>query len=256
MTTTTRTPPDHLAGLDRLAHVSLDEVLALAPLQSRRDRKYVLQRTEFPAFLADLPPTTRVLAIERRTLMGYQSVYFDTDSLHCFRSTARKRPQRAKVRTRTYLDTGRTWLEVKQRDRCGMTHKLRQPHARQDAYDLADGAAFVDAVQDRVSAASLSPVLRTTYKRVTLLLDDAVRATIDVGLQCVDLRDGSTVSPDGLVLIETKSPAGPSACDRLLWRHGHRPTKVSKYATGLCALHPELPSNRWHRVLHRNFPTT
>ena len=34
---------------------------------------------------------------------------------------------------------------------------------------------------------------------------------------------------------------------------GVRPSSVSKYAVGVAALHPELPSNLWHQTLRRYF---
>ena len=60
--------------------------------------------------------------------------------------------------------------------------------------------------------------------------------------------------PD-LVIAETKSGSHPSAVDRLLWRSGHRPISISKYGTGLAALHRELPANKWARVLRHHFHT-
>ena len=69
--------------------------------------------------------------------------------------------------------------------------------------------------------------------------------------------DGSSGGPQlalpGLAIVETKSSSTPSAADRRLWRHGHRPTRVSKYGTGLAALHEHLPANKWHPVLRRHF---
>lgn len=53
---------------------------------------------------------------------------------------------------------------------------------------------------------------------------------------------------------------GPEACrvptelDRLLWRRGHRPVCLSKYGAGLAALTPDLPDEKWHRVLTRHIP--
>ncbi len=49
--------------------------------------------------------------------------------------------------------------------------------------------------------------------------------------------------------METKTATTPCGVDRLLWSLGHRPTAISKFATGLAALHPELPHTRWRRVL-------
>ena len=41
--------------------------------------------------------------------------------------------------------------------------------------------------------------------------------------------------------------------DRLLWANGHRPASISKFGTGLAALRPGLPRNKWSRVLRRHF---
>ncbi|OUE09106.1 hypothetical protein CMsap09_09190 [Clavibacter michiganensis] len=56
-----------------------------------------------------------------------------------------------------------------------------------------------------------------------------------------------------MAIVETKSGSRPSAVDRLLWSHGHRPSTISKYGTGLAALRDDLPSNKWNRVLRRHF---
>ena len=54
--------------------------------------------------------------------------------------------------------------------------------------------------------------------------------------------------PD-FAIVETKSTGRASRIDRTLWRLGYRPQRISKCATGLAALHRELPRNRWTRVL-------
>ena len=53
--------------------------------------------------------------------------------------------------------------------------------------------------------------------------------------------------------IVSVSLSAASATDRLLWRAGHRPVPVSKFATGLAALNPDLPRNRWARILRGPF---
>ena len=60
---------------------------------------------------------------------------------------------------------------------------------------------------------------------------------------------GEPVAVAGLAVVETKNPATPSPADRVLWDAGHRPARISKYATGMALLHPELPANRWYRTL-------
>ncbi len=104
-----------------------------------------------------------------------------------------------------------------------------------------------------MASLDLRPTLTTAYDRITLYLPaDQARVTIDTGLSWT-LTDGRRLAPADLVIVETKSARAVGAVDRLLWSAGHRPTSISKYGTGLAALRPELPSNRWHRVLHRHF---
>ncbi len=238
-----------LAGLD---DVDLDELNRTAALLVRHDRKYALTNSQVHAVLADLPHDTRVLAIDGSRQLSYGSVYFDTPTLACFLDTAHRRPRRAKVRTRHYLDSGDRWLEVKERDQRGATHKWRRPHRALDALDT-DDLDWVATHTSHVDTTALAPTLTTSYRRTTLLLPDESRATIDVGLRCTSLPDDQTVAPGDLVLVETKSAGRPTTLDRLLWAHGHRSERVSKYATGLAAVHPELPHNAWHRLLTRHF---
>lgn len=56
---------------------------------------------------------------------------------------------------------------------------------------------------------------------------------------------------DGAVILETKSGSASGPLDRHLWAHGIRPSRISKFATGMAALCPELPANRWNRTLRR-----
>ena len=76
--------------------------------------------------------------------------------------------------------------------------------------------------------------------------------TIDTGLTWA-LPDGTAVRICDRAIVETKSNQTISDVDRLLWSLQHRPCSVSKYGTGLAALRPELPANRWRPVLRRHF---
>jgi len=65
--------------------------------------------------------------------------------------------------------------------------------------------------------------------------------------------DGGGFELPGMTIVETKSMSQASEVDRILWRLGARPVSLSKYATGLAALHPELPRNKWSRLLRGPF---
>ena len=107
-------------------------------------------------------------------------------------------------------------------------------------------------------ADALVPVMDTTYERTTLHLpDDSARATIDAALTWGALgpdgaRTDRRMAINGLTVMETKNPSAAAPTDRLLWAQGHRPTRLSKYATGMAVLHEKLPTNRWHRTITRD----
>lgn len=239
--------------VDHLQPVGLDELVATADLQTRKDRKYLVPSADLPGLVAALDEG-RVLTIDDRTRFAYRSVYFDTPRLDAYLDAAHRRPSRFKVRTRRYVDTGLCMLEVKTRDRRGRTVKHRAACEPGEENGLTGEArAFVRTIDEtRPVANELGVTLTTTYHRTTLLLDDThpARVTIDTGL----IWEGADARlPLGrLALIETKTGGRPSAFDHILWRAGHRPTTISKYCTGLAALHPGLPANKWNRVLRHH----
>lgn len=241
-----------LRGLAAREPVTLDELNRTAALLTRVDRKYVLTSAEADAFILGLPREARVLDIDGCRRFGYHSTYFDTAGLACFLGTAHRRRRRYKVRTRRYVDTDQQFLEVKTR-RGGSTVKHRV--AWEEAIHHLDGGArdFVAEAlgDDRIRLdGELEPVLDVTYTRSTFLMPDgAARATVDTHLAWFDRQTGGERTAAGLVIVETKSCSSPSVADRVLWGRGHRPVAVSKYATGLATLRPELPHNRWHRLL-------
>lgn len=251
-----------LTALAQLRPVDLDELNSAAELQTRVDRKYLVPRACLADVLADLPTGARILEIGGERSLRYASQYFDTPTLDSYYGAARGRRRRFKVRARTYLDSGGSFLEVKTRGGRAATVKARVPvtgdvlddDAVAYATDLLTDAG-IPAADDVATA--LVPVLVTRYRRATVLLpatgsSDASRGTIDTELTWI-AHDGRMLELSASVIVETKSGQRPGALDRALWRRGHRPATVSKYGTGMAALHPALPAHKWRRALDRHF---
>jgi hypothetical protein len=238
--------------------IGLDELMALAELQTRVDRKYFVPAAIFHRMIAELSPAMRVLEIDGRRTFGYESIYFDTPGLDGYHAHIQRRRQRFKARTRTYTDSGQCMFEVKLEGARGETVKRRVPHPIEHSGELTGAAlahlhtALFDAY-GWTRPPRLQPTLATTYRRTTFVSRTGdVRLTCDVALSCLDVhhevRDTGTH-----VLVESKSTGGGNAPDRILRRFGVRPVSVSKYCVGIAALHPQLPSNPWHRTLRRYF---
>lgn len=244
------------AALAQLPGISLAAVVAGLDLQTRRDRKYLLPDGVLEELLPTVP--ARALTIAGARSFRYESRYFDTPTWASYLGAARRRPHRFKVRTRTYLDSGECMLEVKVRDRRGNTVKHRVPHPIAARHHLtADATRFVAGIpQARAHADQLDSALEVAYLRSTLVLDGAdVRVTVDRD-PTWSIDDAPPIRLAGLTLVETKTPGPASSLDRLLWRAGHRPVTISKYCTGLALLHPDLPDNKWHRVLQHHLRPT
>ena len=270
-----------------LFSTTLEDLNSAASLLTRVDRKYLVASSAAQNVVDALTGRALVLDIDGRRSFSYASTYFDTPGLDSYLQAARKRRHRFKIRTRSYLDSGLTFLEVKTRGPRGATIKQRLDYRAADADRLTEeGIDFVveclapltgSAQEARRTAQSLRPVMATTYRRTTLHLpDDDARATIDTDLAWTALAPRSGASSGSssttgagrtrptvvgrgasraagpFAVVETKNPARHSPPDRYLWAAGPRPSRISQYAPGMAALHPELPANKWHRLLTRD----
>jgi len=236
-----------------LSAISLGELKANAELQTRKDRKYIVPVSMLSSILSSCD--LRALEVEDRRSFRYESVYFDTPSRTSYRAAAQKRRRRFKVRTRSYLDTGICRLEVKTRAGRGLNSKTRMGYSIEQRTTLTNRA--VDFLSDFELIAplrrDLEPVITTSYRRSTLFDPEASsRITVDTGLVW-RTPDGACAQLTDVAIVETKTGGSPCRVDRRLWEAHHRPTKISKYGTGLAALAPGLPANKWSRVLRHHF---
>jgi hypothetical protein len=244
-------------AVEDLAPISLEDLIRQAPLMSRLDRKYLLPVAAVPRLLTELSASTQVLQIGQNRQFRYRSVYFDTVDLRSYHSTAYRRRQRFKVRTRSYLDSDLHVLELKTRRTRGITTKQRAPYAGDGCtLDPADHVQLQELLDENgvaVTPDELAPVLITRYVRTTLFSPGSLsRVTVDADLTW-DLVDGPSLALPSWVIVEVKSTRASCDADRLLWSMGHRPCSVSKYGTGLAALRPDLPSHHWARLIRRHF---
>jgi hypothetical protein len=242
-----------------LPHITLEELVEVAELLHRTDRKYVVTEAQLSELVVALEGDVRVLSVEGRRSARYDSVYFDTPQRESYLASAHRRRRRFKVRTRSYLDSQQTYLEVKVRDARRRTVKLRTPYAFDDRGILNAAAyefltqIFIEHGLAHDAVAALVPTLHTEFCRVTLFIPSAgCRMTLDTELR-LDRPDGDAVAVADLIILETKSDAGDRRVDRLLWRMGVRPQSVSKFAIGSALLDPTLPDNKWSRTISRHF---
>ncbi|MEW9547383.1 polyphosphate polymerase domain-containing protein [Nonomuraea sp. NPDC050783] len=233
------------------APVGLEEV---PELMSRVDHKYIVTADVMVRLAAELGDRFAVLRIAGRRQFRYSSTYFDTPDLLTFRQHRQERRRRFKLRTRTYVDGGGSWLELKLNGARGGTDKHRIPYDDAPAHILTGQALdFVsDTLVSRLHLTApdpLGPVLSTDYRRVTLVdRSGTARLTCDSGLVCRS-GDRRVAARRDLVLLESKSADGRAVADRVLRGLGARPVPVSKYCLAVTALRHRR-ANQWLPVVH------
>lgn len=236
--------------------IGLDEVIAEAALQTRVDRKFLLTPEEFTALAERLGEDFRIMEIDGLRTFRYESVYFDTEDFEQYRAHRQGRRRRYKVRSRTYADTGLSMFEIKTKGLRGATVKHRIEQEMDDAGRLTgDSLKFLDEVVAREygeDVPRLAPVLDSSYVRGTFVNPlDGERVTCDVELHYAN--DEQQIDGPDLIVVETKSADGRGVSDQALADLGIRPVSMSKYCIGIALLNPQLPANKWSRLLHQRF---
>lgn len=236
-------------ALDALIPVRLGELDA-ATLFDRMETKFLVPVGLVPALIHACRDEYRALTIDGRRMFRYQTRYFDTPDLTLYRAHEMGHFPRYKVRTRRYVDSGTTFLELKRKANTGRTTKTRVPLVPADAaaLGLLMHPAFAGA-PTVVRSGELRETLRVEYTRVSLTHGDGnERVTIDSALSFHAVTGEATYA--GLAIVEVKQP-----------RHAHspalafirgvrwRPATLSKYCVGVLALFPSAPRHRFKHVL-------
>ena len=136
--------------------ITLDELDQRAALQRRVDQKYLVPRALFESLLAKLDSSYEQLEIEGERAFAYESVYFDTPDLLCFRQHVNGEQPRFKVRSRLYADTQACVFEVKVKTADGTMDKRHLERAPEQHGELDDEArSFLD---ETIGDAGFEPV--------------------------------------------------------------------------------------------------
>jgi len=234
--------------LDRFSILSLGE-LGDAALLDRKETKYLFPEELLPDILPGLESEYHILDIKGRRTFAYLSVYIDTpDRVFYKQHQAGARP-RWKIRQRTYLNSGISFLEVKRKDNRNLTQKIRrQIEQPKDQQLLVRG--LLEQTRYPGSAADLEPVLKTHYTRITLVHKSRQeRITLDYRLS---FSDGvCTTSLPDLVVAEVKQNRLNLRSPFLIHIKQFRgqPSNFSKYCLGSLLLDPTLKYNRFKPIL-------
>jgi hypothetical protein len=231
--------------------ISLEQLDEQAKLRRRVDSKYVLADELAAATVRNLAAGYRALEIDGRRPFTYESVYFDTPDLRCFRDHVEGARPRFKIRSRYYRETSVCFFEIKVKLDDDETVKRQRPYDHADHGTITPAAwAFLDETLAELAGEEpprdLAPTLITLYERFTLAArEGGERATLDVSVNLGSMDGRQVELRDNYVLVETKTGERPGRLDDELRAAGCEPISISKYRFGvglLLANHLGSPS--------------
>ncbi|NTV65125.1 MAG: polyphosphate polymerase domain-containing protein, partial [Oscillochloris sp.] len=222
--------------------ISLAEMDGVA-LQNRTDTKYLISIDVLIQALSMLADEYRVLEINSLRQSPYQTLYFDTPDFALYMSHHAGQANRFKVRSRRYVGTDQSFMEVKLKTNKDRTIKQRIPTDRLNTACTPEMADFIaDHTDGQVP--ELEPKLWNEFSRVTLV-GASERVTIDL-----DLRfrgNGECIAMPGIAIVEVKQDgvSRSSAFIQQLHAANVQPTGFSKYCIGISLIYPEVKHNRF-----------
>ena len=251
--------PDSLAAIQRTLEgftpVTLEEMDGVK-LLNRIDTKYLTNEATLRKVLEDASAAGyRALMADGAKLTPYNTVYYDTPALKMFLDHHNRRLVRQKVRTRVYVNSALSFLEIKRKDNHGRTKKKRIGIPESELMDFSGNTSACAYLQKHsaYSVETVSPVLSTAFRRITLVNPAATeRLTIDTGLHFENFRTGRKASLEDAVIIELKQDAHASSRMKgILLENRVKPMRISKYCIALTLTDPSAKSNRFKVKVRR-----
>jgi hypothetical protein len=241
----------------RFDAIDLKSVNAKAAMLERLDNKYVVNAPVLEAAIPELVRAFDILEIDGHRAFTYETCYFDDTGLRSYFDHHQGRRRRAKVRMRRYIEAGLCFVEVKLKDKRGITIKKRMA-CNPEKFGVLDEAALghvQTSYRDLYGLEFPHQLIRTLdmrYVRMTLAAKDgAERMTVDNRL-CFQAGARMRALDNDVFIIETKSSNGNGIADRVLRTVHQHPTKhCSKYCAGIALTRAGTKHNNFRSVLNK-----
>lgn len=247
-------PPAIDAAASSIPAITLEEMEGVK-LLNRIDTKYLTDEATLLGLLADAwSAGYRVLEIGGIKVSPYNSIYYDTPGMKMFLDHHNRRLVRQKVRTREYVASGTSFLEIKSKNNHGRTKKKRIgiDEAEMSGFAGNPRACAYLSAHSRFTAGDLHPVLSTAFRRITLVnREKTERLTVDTSLFFNNFQTGKKVSLEDAVVIELKQDGhSASQMKRILLNHRVKPLRVSKYCLAVTLTDPSVKRGRFKAKVH------
>lgn len=234
--------------------ISLAEMDAVT-LMNRIDTKFLISAFQLNELLSKAGEFYRVVEIKGDRITPYTTIYYDTKEVDMYTMHHNGKLNRFKIRTRSYINSGISFLEIKNKNNKGRTSKKRikidNELFREMAFQEPE-QTFIRSITP-YQTTGLEPQLQNYFHRITLVDKKLTeRVTIDFGLEFDKVSTGLHKSVDGLVIVEMKQDgASNSHFRKFLNELRVIPGSMSKYCLGMVLLNPDLKNNRFKKKIRK-----
>ena len=237
--------------VSELPPITLDEMKSIR-LMKRTDTKFVTNIETLARLLKMCHGHYYAQRVADDPVSPYTTLYFDDLDRHEMfsRHQAGHRP-RTKVRARTYINGGISFLEIKKKDNHGKTRKKRieVPDIEAVMFDRAGE----DFLTERTGYTwdDIKPTVRNYFNRITLVnYEKTERLTIDFDLRFYNYETEQEATMGRAVIIELKRDGRvPSPILPLLRQLRIHQNGFSKYCIGSVITNPNLRINNFKAKL-------
>ena len=234
--------PELTTLVDNFGPIGLDEMDSVA-LLDRRDIKFLMPLRQLFDVLATVQENYWILSVQDQRFNHYRTMYFDTSEFELYHRHVQGCLDRYKVRSREYIDSGLSFLEVKHKTNKGRTIKER-----------LNTSQFLDNLNPSVESwlqgvypfeiQKLHPVIWNTFNRLTLINKRSCeRVTLDLDLTFYD--EDKAIPMDGITIAEVKLPSSDQASPFLEVMRSKRihSQGFSKFCIGIALLYEQVKKN-------------
>lgn len=235
--------------LQHLEPITLEQMSSIK-LMNRTDTKFVTDK-EHLARLLELAQGKYYAQFHNGSkIANYMTTYWDTDSHHFYMEHHNGRAPRQKVRVRTYMDSGTTFLEVKTKNNHGRTKKKRVEVPSQQITGENGNEEFLQGLVHQ-GMADIHPTVRNQFHRITLVnYGKTERLTIDYDVQFHNEDTQKDANVGSLVIIELKRDGNVySPILSILRQLRIQPSGFSKYCIGSAMTNKGLKQNNFKERL-------
>jgi len=232
---------EKLALFDSL---NLNEINRVA-LQQRKDNKFIFHICKLPQLLDLLKANFKVLEIEGKRLLEYQTIYYDTTDFNMYHDHHNEKLNRFKIRIRNYLVSGQSFLEIKFKNNKRTTAKKRTPFKHAEAIQDNTKHVFIKN-NSPYDLSKLEQTISSSFSRMTFADNHlSQRLTIDIDLS-FHFKEKSEML-NNLVIAELKQTSGVTKGDIMQMMHMLKiyPQRISKYCIGQALLNEKVKRNRF-----------